>query len=208
VPSVVIAEDHPLTRTGLRAMLKGMDYDVVAEAEDGIEAVSIIVESGADLAIVDLGLPGRSGIAVTREVKKLCSIPILILTMSEAEQEVWAALSGGADGYCVKSASSNLIADAIRTIQAGGAFFDPRIAHVALRMLRQGRSQPKTNPLTLREMDILRLIAGGDGNAEIAERLSISVSTVKTHVAEILHKLSASDRAHAAAIALRSGILE
>ena len=204
----VIVEDHPLVRIGLRKSLERASIEVVGEAEDGVDGAALVEDARPDIAIVDLGLPGKDGIALTRELKQRQYCPrIIILTMKEEDTQVLASLTAGADGYCVKSSGQDVFLDAVRTVAAGGAFFDPRVAHVVLRRLRGLAPEGETSPLSPRETEILRLIAEGMGNVEIAARLSISLSTVKTHVAEIMRKLAASDRAHAAVIALRGGFL-
>jgi two-component system, NarL family, response regulator LiaR len=127
--------------------------------------------------------------------------------MHELDDEVLAALAAGADAYCVKSSEPAVVVDAIRAVAAGGAYFDPRIAHVVLRKLSGTQAHPSPSPLTPRETEILTLIAEGIGNAEIAEKLYVSLGTVKSHVADILEKLSASDRAQAAVTAYRRGLI-
>ena len=204
---VVLVEDHALVRAGLRTALHAAGIDVVAEAPDGVAGFDAVTQAHPDVAVIDLGLPGKDGIALTRELKATPDPPrIVILTMQEQDDGVLAALAAGADGYCVKSSDAATVIDAVRTVAAGGAYFDPRIAHVVLRKLG-GIVQPSTSPLTARETDILTLIAQGCGNAEIGERLHVSLGTVKGHVADILVKLSASDRAHAAVIAYRRGLI-
>jgi NarL family two-component system response regulator LiaR len=205
---VVLVEDHALVRAGLRASLEAAGIDVVAEAQDGVSGFDAIVRTQPDVAVVDLGLPGKDGIALTREVKSRPDAPhVVILTMHELGDEVLAALAAGADAYCVKSSDPQVVIDAIRIVAAGGAYFDPKIAHVVLRRLSGSAAQPATSPLSPRETEILTLIAGGTGNAEIAEQLHLSLGTVKGHVADILAKLSASDRAQAAVTAYRRGLI-
>jgi len=205
---VAIVEDHGLVRAGLRTSLESAGMRVVAEAADGVTAFDAIARAKPDVAVIDLGLPGKDGIALTREVKALTDAPrVVILTMQELDEEVLAALSAGADAYCVKSSDPGVVIDAIRTVAAGGAYFDPRIAHVVLRRLSGSPNRPESSPLTPRETEILKLIAEGIGNAEIGERLHIGLGTVKGHVADILDKLSASDRAQAAVTAYRRGLI-
>ena len=205
---VAIVEDHGLVRAGLRTSLESAGMRVVAEAADGVTAFDAIARAKPDVAVIDLGLPGKDGIALTREVKALTDAPrVVILTMQEMDEEVLAALSAGADAYCVKSSDPSVVIDAIRTVAAGGAYFDPRIAHVVLRRLSGSPNRPESSPLTPRETEILKLIADGIGNAEIGERLHIGLGTVKGHVADILDKLSASDRAQAAVTAYRRGLI-
>jgi NarL family two-component system response regulator LiaR len=208
--SVVLVEDHALTRTGLRTALEATgDVRVVAEASDGISAQDVILQQRPAVAIVDIGLPGRDGVALTRAIKtELPELHVVILTMHELDDEVLAALSAGADAYCVKSSDASTVIDAVRIVAGGGAYFDPRIAHVVLRRLGAPTPQRSADsPLTPRELDVLRLIADGIGNTEIAERLHIGLGTVKGHIRDILEKLSANDRTQAAVNAMRRGYL-
>ena len=205
---VAIVEDHALVRAGLRTSLEAAGIDVVAEASDGVAGLEIVVHARPDVAVIDLGLPGMDGIALTRALKATPDPPrIVILTMHELDDEVLAALAAGADAYCVKSSDSTVVIDAVRAVAAGAAYFDPRIAHVVLRRLGGAPPRPGDSPLTPRETEILRLVADGAGNAEIAERLHVGLGTVKGHIADILEKLSASDRAHAAVTAYRRGLI-
>jgi DNA-binding NarL/FixJ family response regulator len=208
--TVVLVEDHALTRTGLRTALEASgEVRVVAEAGDGISAETAILRERPDVAIIDIGLPGRDGVALTRAVKAQApQTHVVILTMHELDDEVLAALSAGADAYCVKSSDAATVIDAVRIVAGGGAYFDPRIAHVVLRRLGAPSPAPNADsPLTPRELDVLRLVADGVGNVEIAERLHIGLGTVKGHVRDILEKLSAADRTQAAVNALRRGLL-
>jgi DNA-binding NarL/FixJ family response regulator len=207
---VVLVEDHALTRTGLRTALEATgDVRVVAEAGDGITAEAIVAREKPAVAIVDIGLPGRDGVALTRAIK--ANVPqtrVVILTMHELDDEVLAALSAGADAYCVKSSDAATVIDAVRIVAGGGAYFDSRIAHVVMRRLGAPAPSPTADsPLTPRELDVLRLIADGVGNAEIGDRLHIGLGTVKGHIRDILEKLSANDRTQAAVNALRRGYL-
>ncbi len=208
--TVVLVEDHALTRTGLRTALEATgDVRVVGEAGDGVSAEAVIVREQPAVAIVDIGLPSRDGVALTRAIKAAApQTRDVILTMHELDDEVLAALSAGADAYCVKSSDTSTVIDAVRIVAGGGAYFDPRVAHVVLRRLG-APAQPSSvdSPLTPRELDVLRLIADGIGNVEIGERLHIGLGTVKGHIRDILEKLSASDRTQAAVNALRRGYL-
>jgi len=205
--TVVLVEDHALTRAGLRTALEVAGFDVVGEASDGIAGEEMIAHLQPNVAVVDLGLPGKDGIAVTQAVKA-AGLPtrIVILTMHELEDEVFAALSAGADAYCVKSSDPSFAVDAVRIAASGGAFFDPRIAHVVMRRLvGRGTAAGAPPPLTPRELDVLRLVAAGAGNTDIAEQLHLGLGTVKGHIRDILEKLAASDRTQAAVTALRRG---
>jgi two-component system, NarL family, response regulator LiaR len=208
--AVVLVEDHALTRAGLRTALEaGGDVHIVAEAADGIAGEEAILRLRPAVAVIDIGLPGKDGVAVTRSIK--ATVPqtrVVILTMHDLDDEVLAALSAGADAYCVKSSDATTVIDAVRIVAGGGAYFDPQIAHVVLRRLGAPAPVPAgRSPLTPRELDILRLIADGIGNADIAERLHLGLGTVKGHIREILEKLSAADRTQAAVNALRRGLL-
>jgi DNA-binding NarL/FixJ family response regulator len=207
---VVLVEDHGLTRAGLRTALEaGGDVRVVAEAADGIAGEEAILRLRPAVAVIDIGLPGKDGIALTGSIKAaLPQTRVVILTMHDLDDEVFAALSAGADAYCVKSSDAATVIDAVRIVANGGAYFDPQIAHVVLRRLGAPAPAPTgRSPLTSRELDVLRLIADGVGNTEIAERLHLGLGTVKGHVRDILEKLSAADRTQAAVNALRRGLL-
>jgi DNA-binding NarL/FixJ family response regulator len=205
---VAVVEDHALVRAGLRTSLAAAGFDVVGEAPDGVSGYALLVERHPDVAVIDLGLPGKDGIALTRELKATADPPrVVILTMQEHEDEVHAALAAGADAYCVKSSNPETVVDAVRTVAAGGAYFDPRVAHIVLRRLSGAAAPPASSPLTPRETEILALVADGVGNAEIATRLHLGLGTVKGHLADILQKLAASDRAQAAVIAFRRGLI-
>ncbi len=207
-PRVVIVEDHALTRAGLRTALQS-SYDVVAEAADGVSGWEAISRERPDVAVIDIGLPALDGVALTKCVRaELPATRVVIVTMIDLEEEVLAALAAGADAYCLKSSEPDRIADAVRIASEGGAYFDPRIAHVVLaRFSSEKPSDSKFSPLTVRETEILRLISDGRANSEIAELLHIGLGTVKGHIRDILEKLSASDRTQAAVVALRKGYI-
>jgi DNA-binding NarL/FixJ family response regulator len=212
--TVVLVEDHALTRTGLRTALEATgEISVVAEASDGVSAQAIILSERPAVAVVDIGLPGRDGVALTRILKSEgTQTRVVIFTMNEDPNEVLAALSAGADAYCVKSSDPSTVIDAVRIVAGGGAYFDGRIAHVVLQHfgppLPSGESSSTVNsPLSPRELEVLRLIADGVRNQEIGERLHIALGTVKGHIHDILDKMAASDRTEAAVKALRRGFL-
>jgi len=207
--SVALIEDHALTRAGLRTALEAAgDVDIVAEAADGIAGEAAVLASRPNVAVIDIGLPGKDGIALTGSIKAaLPATKIVILTMHEIDEEVLAALSAGADAYCVKSSDASTLLDAVRIVAGGGAYFDSRVAHVVLRRLGSSPAPTERSPLTPRELDVLRLIADGVGNTDIAEHLHMGLGTVKGHIRDILEKLSAADRTQAAVNALRRGFL-
>jgi DNA-binding NarL/FixJ family response regulator len=205
---IVLIEDHELTRAGLRTALAGeADFEIAGEASDGPGGLALIEALQPDVAVIDIGLPGMDGIELTRHVRdRIPGTRVVILTMHDLEGEVLAALAAGADAYCLKTSATETLLAAVRIAAGGGAYFDARIASAVLRHL--GKAPASTDsPLTPRETEVLRLIADGRANTEIATELHIGLGTVKGHVRDILEKLTAGDRAQAAAIALRRGFI-
>lgn len=204
---VVVVEDHALTREGIKTLLSEQ-FDVVGEAVDGPSALEVVLRTNPDVAVVDLGLPGFGGVELTKKIRQARpSVRIVIVTMVDIEEDVVAALAAGADAYSLKSSPAQTLIDAVRIAREGGAYFDPRIAHVVLSRFSGRSSTPSASPLTAREVQVLRAIADGRSNAEIAADLGIGLGTVKGYVRDILEKLSAADRAQAAATALRKGFI-
>lgn len=205
---VAIVEDHALTRLALRTSLANR-FEIVGEAADGIAGWEMVKEQRPDVVVIDIGLPGMDGIALTQKIREeRTQTHVVIVTMMDAEQEVLAALAAGADAYVLKNAEPGRIADVVAIAAEGGAYFDPQIAHLALaRLTGGGQAKSAQSPLTPRETEILRLVSDGAGNVEIAERLHIGLGTVKGHVRDILDKLAASDRTQAAVLALRRGYI-
>jgi DNA-binding NarL/FixJ family response regulator len=205
---VVIVEDHALTRAGLRTELTSAGLDVKAEAADGPAGLAAVLRERPDVAVVDIGLPGMDGIELTKRIRAAApATRVVIVTMIDLNEEVLAALASGADAYCLKTAEPERIVEAIRIAADGGAYFDPRIASFVLARFAPDTGKSVGSPLTQRETDVLRLIADGIGNVEIAQRLHIGLGTVKGHVRDILEKLSAADRTQAAVVALRRGYI-
>jgi NarL family two-component system response regulator LiaR len=206
---IVIVEDHSLTRAGLRLALEDAGFVVAGESSDGLKGLDEVIRLSPDVAIVDVGLPGIDGIELTRRIRgSKPDTRVVILTMHDLDTEVLAALAAGADAYCVKSGNPAGIITAVRTVSEGGAYFDPAVAHIVLREVGAPASaRPAASPLSPRETEIMRLIADGVGNAEIARRLSLGLGTVKGHIRDILEKLSAADRTQAAVTALRRGLI-
>lgn len=208
---VIVVEDHALTRAGLvTALGRERAFDVVGEAADGPSGYDLAMRLEPDVAVIDIGLPGEDGIALTGRIRRaLPKTHVVILTMHDLEDEVIAALAAGADAYCLKASPPERVLDAVRIAAEGGVYFDPLIAHVVLRGL--GRpptpARASSSPLTSRETQVLELIADGTSNAEIAEKLSIGLGTVKGHIRDILEKLSVADRTQAAVEAFRRGLI-
>ncbi len=228
--SVVLIEDHDLTRVGLRAGLQHKEtIRVIGEASQGSHGLRLLETMKPDVAIVDIGLPDIDGIELTRKFRSNAvdsDTKIVILTMHDSEDSVLAAFSAGADSYCMKDISIDQLTEAVIATHSGHAWIDPSIASIVLQQMRS-RSQQAVNktvpidaaepeyvhllessPLTVREVDVLELIVAGQSNSAIAEKLYVTVGTVKTHVRNILSKLSADDRTQAAVLALRSGLIK
>ncbi len=204
---VIVVEDHALTRAGLRTALQQY-YDVVAEAADGVSGWKAIEAQRPQVAVIDIGIPGLDGIALTQRVRSEApGTHVVIVTMIDLEEEVLAALAAGADAYCLKNSDPQGVVEAVRIASEGGAYFDPGVAHVVLGRFSEKTADRRDSPLTPRETEILRLISEGCANAEIAERLHIGLGTVKGHIRDILEKLSAADRTQAAVAALRKGYI-
>ncbi|MCS6958630.1 MAG: response regulator transcription factor [Pseudanabaenaceae cyanobacterium SKYGB_i_bin29] len=223
---VVLIEDHDLTRVGMKITLQQQGIEVIGEATTAAEGVSLVESLQPDVVIVDLGLPDADGVEVTRRLKGLPpeKVPrVLILTLTDTEETVLAAFAAGADSYCIKDTSSENLLQAIRLTAEGNSWVDPAIAKIVLNQVRKvadvktvqiEASDPEykqilaSTPLTERELEVLTEIVNGYSNAQIAERLYITVGTVKTHVRNILNKLCADDRTQAAVRALRSGLVK
>ncbi len=238
--SVVLIEDHDLTRVGLRtAFHQRREVKVIGEAANGKEGLKLVTDIKPDIAIVDIGLPDIDGIELTRWLKKNRSASreskqkVLILTMQDNDETVLAAFAAGADSYCMKDVNLEKLIEALIVTQEGNNWVDPTIARIVLQQARNnstsgrsagfgGAARPKaiqvslkpeygprrqTSSLTERELQVLELIVAGCSNAAIAERLYITVGTVKTHVRNILNKLCADDRTQAAVRALRRGLV-
>jgi DNA-binding NarL/FixJ family response regulator len=205
---VAIVEDHALTRAGLRTALEG-SFDVVAEAADGLMGWEAILRERPDVAVIDIGIPAIDGVTLTKRVRtELPATHVVIVTMLDLEDEVLAALAAGADAYCLKSSEPERIVEAVRIASEGGAYFDPQIAHIVLSRFSPGTpASPRSSPLTQRETEVLRAIAEGRANSEIAESLHLGLGTIKGHIRDILEKLSASDRTQAAVVALKKGYI-
>ena len=204
---VFIVEDHAFTRDGLRvAIEREPDLHVVGEARSGEEALELLETVQADVVVLDIGLPGMDGIETCRRIKQAhANLRAVMLTAHQLETQVLAALASGAEAYCLKSTDPAGVILAIHAAVLGSAYLDPQIAHVVLG--RINAPEPEGSVLSPRELEVLRLIADGLGNKDIAERLEISLSTVKTHIEDILERLKVADRTQAAVKAVRQGLL-
>lgn len=204
---VLIVDDHTLLRHGLRLILDHVeDLSVAGEAGDGEEAIALARELKPDVILMDVNMPGLDGIEATRRIRAAQpEIHILMLTISKQDKDLIGAIKAGARGYLLKSAESSEVVDSIRRVAAGEAILPPDMIRRVLDELADPTPTPKE--LTERETEILKLVAQGLGNKEIGSELHISENTVKTHVRHILEKLNLSNRAEAAAYAVRAGLI-
>jgi DNA-binding NarL/FixJ family response regulator len=213
---LLIVDDHEIVRFGLHTVFDNSNgLEVVGEAGDGIAAISRCVEFAPDVVLMDIRMPVMDGIEATREIKsKLPNTRVLMLTSNDNQEDMFAALAAGADGYCLKNTPGNLLIMAIETIYSGSTWLDPKIAHYVMKAALsppppngQPDSKKSAFGLSPREIEVLALLVDGCDNAEIATRLVISHETVKTHMRHIMEKLRVSDRTQAAVKAMREGLL-
>lgn len=208
---VLLADDHSLFREGLRRILGGLvDIEVVGVAADGHEAVDQALQKRPDVVLMDVKMPGMDGVAATRAIREaLPQTQVIMLTVSDRDEDLFGAIKAGARGYLLKDVQEDELVEAIRRVNRGEAMLSPQLATRLLdEMAQVRRPADETVSLTEREAEILRLASQGLTNREIAERLHLSVHTVKTHVRHVLDKLHARNRAEATVKALRSGQLE
>ncbi|MCJ7626144.1 MAG: response regulator transcription factor [Anaerolineaceae bacterium] len=211
---VLLAEDHAIVREGIRAILeKEADIEVVADASDGREAVKMVAKFHPNVVLTDISMPGLNGLEATRQIKqRYPETKVLVLTMHETEEHIFQILQAGASGYLVKHAASKELIQAIRTVYHGDTYLSPSIStKVIEEYIRYAESVEKKdrfNDLTNREREVLQLIAEGNSNREIAERLHISVKTVATHKTHLKEKLNIHKDAELIRYAIRKGIIE
>jgi len=211
---VLIADDQQLVRSGFRMILESEEgLDVVAEAADGREAVAAVRRLKPDVALIDLRMPVMDGIAATAEIVADDQVPtrILVVTTFDTDEHVYAALRAGASGFVLKDAPPEELASAVRVVAAGEAMLAPSVTRRVIEEFTRISPEPGARipleDLTDRELEVLRLLARGLSNAEIAAELTIGETTVKTHVGNILMKLDIRDRAQAVVAAYESGLV-
>ncbi|WP_375001881.1 response regulator [Aeromicrobium sp. CTD01-1L150] len=202
--TVVIVDDHPVVRDGLRGMCQAApDVEVVGEAGDGVEAVEVVARLDPDVVLMDLRMPGGSGVeAIATLTGRGSRARILVLTTYDTDRDIMAALDAGATGYLLKDAPRSDLFAAIRAAAAGESVLSPA---VATRVVARARSS--STALSSREADVLALVAKGHSNREIARSLFVSEATVKTHLSHLYDKLGVKDRAAAVAIGYDRGLL-
>jgi two-component system response regulator NreC len=210
---ILLADDHTLLRQGLRKILQERpDWEVVAEAGDGRDAVRQTLDVQPDIAILDIGMPLLNGIEATRQiVRRLPDIHILILSMHANEAYIIQALKAGAKGYLLKDSADTDLIRGVAAVASGKSFFSPAVAKVMLddyvRHLTEKGIADRFDSLSEREREIFQLVAEGHSNKEIAELLSVSPTTIETHRAHILHKLDVHNTAELVLYAVRRGVI-
>lgn len=204
---ILVADDHEVFRRGLVALLaEESDLELVGEAGTGREATHLCRQLQPDVVLMDIHMPGGSGVEAIGNIKAHTQAKILMLTVSEKDQDLLGAINAGTDGYLLKNAKPAQLCDAIRNVAAGKGALAPEITPTILRRVaRTGGNQPETG-ISPRESEVLALLAKGATTADIANALTISENTVKTHVSRILKKLDASNRAEAVARAVALGL--
>ena len=211
---ILLADDHTILRAGLKMMLNAQpDMEVVGEAHDGHQAIAEALRVQPDIVLMDITMPDMNGIEATRHIKKvLPEVKVLVLTMHENDEYIFQALRAGASGYILKEAADTELITAIRIIQSGQFYLSPTAQSVMvgdyLQRVRTGEEKDSYSSLTEREREILKLVAEGYTNNQIAERLVISPKTVDTHRTHVMDKLNLHSRAELVKYAMRRGLLE
>jgi DNA-binding NarL/FixJ family response regulator len=212
-PRVLLVDDHDLFRTGLRTLLEEQGVDVVGEAETGTKALQQIRETAPEVVVMDLNMPGISGVEATRQIAMIAPLTrVLVLTISDQDADVMDAIMAGASGYLLKDSSIDELMAGINAAAQGESLVSPAIASKVLQRLRATSASPREAEtiraeLSDREVQVLKLIANGKDNAMIAAELHISPKTVKNHISNILMKLQIENRIQAAVYAVRSGLV-
>jgi DNA-binding NarL/FixJ family response regulator len=209
---VLVVDDQPLVRSGFRMILdERADIDLVAEAEDGAQAIELAAQLDPDVILMDVRMPGLDGVEATRRlVDGGTRARILVLTTFDLDEYVYAAVRAGASGFLLKDVQPTELVDAIRVIAAGNSLFGPAATQ---RLVERFARLPETDAaqsvevLTEREREILRMLAQGNSNAELASKLYVSEATVKTHVSAVLRKLGVRDRVQAVIAAYEAGLV-
>ncbi len=208
---IIICDDQAVIRDGLEMLLSlEKDFQVVGCAQDGQEALELTAQKSPDLVLMDLKMPGMNGIEATRQIRvKFPQVKVLVLTTYDDDEWIFDAIRAGALGYLLKDTPRQKLVEAIRGTAEGKSFVDPGVAGKLLQQVAGHQPQPAsllTQNLTERELDVLRLLAKGMTNADIAAQLHLSEGTVRNHVSAILDKLGVNDRTQAAVIAIQHGL--
>lgn len=214
VKKVVIAEDNKLFRELMRSMLLNKNaYDIVGEAEDGLDAIRLALHTKPDLMLLDISMPRLSGFSAIKDIKlQNPEIKILVLTIHESDEYILEAFESGGDGYCVKNASLDELIVAIQSVLDGKTYISPGVASNVMEGYLEGRKKMKTTSIwdtvTQREKEVLKLLAEGYMNKEIGDLLNISVKTVEKHRANIMSKLDMHNVSALTAYAIKKGLVD
>ncbi len=208
---IIICDDQAIVRDGLELLLKlEKDMDVIGLAQDGAQAVELAAQKSPDLVLMDLKMPGMNGVEATRRIRaQNPKTRVLVLTTFDDDEWVFDAIRAGASGYLLKDTPREKVIESLRGTMTGKTYVDPLVAGKLMEQVASKQEQPSklvTEKLTGREVDVLRLIARGLSNAEIAEKLLLSEGTIRNHVSAIFTKLDVSDRTQAAILAIRHGL--
>lgn len=210
---ILLADDHEIMRDGLRAILaKQPDFQVIADAADGLEAVRVGIEACPDVALMDINMPLLNGIEATRRLLDQCpETQVIILSMHGTKEHVYQALSSGARGYLLKETSGRDVVGAIRAVHAGQRFLSPSITNIMIDdYIAQRNKTPESSPLAElsdREREVLQLVAEGKSNSEIGELLHLSINTVSTYRSRMMKKANLQDLPHLIQFAIENGII-
>lgn len=208
---VLLADDHSIVREGLRKVLEDSnDIEVIAEAADGEKAVELTIEKKPDVAVIDISMPGMDGLEVVTRLSSYCpDIPVLILTMHEEEQYVIRAIEAGAYGYLTKQSAPEQLVAAVRKLYDGGRYLTEKASEaLALRLIRGNTNKSLVESLSMRELQVLRKLAMGSTNREIAVSYNISIKTVDTYRSRILKKLNLRNNADLSRYAIQNKLIE
>jgi two-component system response regulator NreC len=211
---ILLADDHTILRAGLKMMLNAQpDMEVIGEAQDGRQAINEALRHHPDVVLMDITMPDINGIEATRQIKRLLpEVKVLVLTMHENDEYVFQALRAGASGYIVKEAADTDLITALHVVQTGQFYLSPTAQSIIvgdyLQRVHTGEEKDSYSTLTEREREILKLVAEGFTNNQIAERLVISPKTVDTHRTHVMDKLNLHSRAELVKYAMRRGLLE
>ena len=209
---VLLADDHAIVREGVRSLLAAQtDMEVVGEAANGMEAVELARSLQPDMVLMDIGMPGMNGLEATRALKTAQpETHVLVLTMHEDEEYFFHILAAGASGYLLKGAGSAELLSAIRAVRQGGVYLYPTMAKKLMRDYLKGQESGMggEDPLTPREREVLKLIAAGKTNREIADELVLSINTVQTHRLHLMEKLNLHNRTELIKYAMRRGLID
>ena len=208
--SLLIVDDHPVVRAGLHGMFDSdPGFAVLGEAVSGEAAVDAVREACPDIVLMDLQMPGIGGVEAIRRIRAMpAPPPVLVLTTYDTDAQILSAIEAGAAGYLLKDTPRDALFDAVRSVVAGGSPLAPTVAARLLQRLPQAGGRRGAEPLTSRELDVLRLVGRGASNREIARDLRIGEATVKSHLLHVFEKLGVADRTSAVTTAIERGLIE